>query len=73
MSDAGSAVSTATFLGSHVDHVYGHAAAREIPLGFAKETVQSGCRLLTRTASLLLVCLFLLVAAFGVAPSCPKG
>ncbi|CAJ1413069.1 unnamed protein product [Effrenium voratum] len=50
VSDAGSAVSTATFLGSHVDHVYGHAAAREIPLGFAKETVQSGCRLLTRTA-----------------------
>eukprot|EP00927_Polykrikos_kofoidii_P024222 TRINITY_DN22071_c0_g1_i1.p1 TRINITY_DN22071_c0_g1~~TRINITY_DN22071_c0_g1_i1.p1 ORF type:complete len:1192 (-),score=144.39 TRINITY_DN22071_c0_g1_i1:88-3636(-) len=46
-SDIGSIMSGTTYLQNPVEHLFGHAAAKDISVRLCRETVQSGCRLIT--------------------------
>lgn len=46
-SDMGSVLSGTTYLQNPVEHLFGHAAARDISVKICQATVQFGCRLLT--------------------------
>ncbi|CAK0897772.1 unnamed protein product [Prorocentrum cordatum] len=50
-SDIGSVLSGTTYLQNEVEHMFGHAAARDISAKMCNDTVRSGCRLLTHDQS----------------------